>query len=67
MVLHSSTFSILAISCFAIYLLFIIWVIKMGKTTALGFWGTLVVAIFGSPLLALIVVLILKSRQTRQV
>ncbi len=57
--------SILEILLIVFDIALIIWIAQLGKTTSLGYFGTLLIAIFGTPLLALVVVLILKSRQGR--
>ena len=47
-------------------LILIISVARYGKNTALGYWGTILLALFASPLIALIVVLILRRRTVKQ-
>ena len=55
--------SILEVLLIVLDIILIIWVDRLGKDTALGYFGTLLIAIFGSPLLALVIILILKTRQ----
>jgi len=55
--------SILEVLLIVLDIILIIWVARLGKDTALGYFGTLLIAIFGSPLLALVIILILKTRQ----
>ncbi|TSJ43787.1 hypothetical protein FO440_06255 [Mucilaginibacter corticis] len=56
-------FGILEVLLIVLDIILIIWVARLGKDTALGYFGTLLIAIFGSPLLALIIILILKTRR----
>ena len=47
-------------------LILIIPLAKYGKDTALGYWGTVLLAIFASPLIALIVVFVLRRRTVKE-
>lgn len=47
-----------------IALLLIIWIGHYGKNTALGYSGSVVLAILGTPLVALIVIAVLKAKKT---
>ncbi len=60
-------FGIIGILLIVLDIILIIWVAQLGKSTALGYFGTLLIAIFGSPLLALIIVLILKTRSSKRI
>ena len=60
-------FGILGVLLIILDIILIIWVAQLGKSTSLGYFGTLLIAIFGSPILALIVVLILKLRKSKQI
>ncbi|MDB5156769.1 MAG: hypothetical protein JWR50_1476 [Mucilaginibacter sp.] len=60
-------FGITEILLIVLDIILIIWVAQLGKNTALGYFSTLLIAIFGSPILALIVVLILKNRSSKQI
>lgn len=53
-------FGITGVLLIVLDIILIIWVARLGKDTALGYFGTLLIAIFGSPILALLVILILK-------
>jgi len=44
------------------YFLLIIWVGHYGRQTALGYWGTIMIALFASPLLAFAIVYFLNNR-----
>lgn len=44
------------------YFLLIIWAGDYGRNTVLGYWGTIMIGLFASPLLAFAVVYILNNR-----
>lgn len=45
-------------------LLILVAIGNYGKDTPLGYWGSILVSLVGTPVLALIVITILKSRET---
>ena len=44
------------------YFLLIIWAGDYGRNTVLGYWGTIMIGLFASPLLAFAIVYILNNR-----
>lgn len=50
----------------AIGLGLIIAVANYGRNTALGYWGTLLLAIFSSPIVAFVVAAVLRSKGKKQ-
>jgi magnesium-transporting ATPase (P-type) len=47
------------------YFLLIIWAGDYGRNTVLGYWGTIMIGLFASPLLAFAIVYILKSSSSQ--
>lgn len=47
------------------YFLLIIWAGHYGRQTALGYWGTIMIGLFASPLLAFAIVYILRSTSSQ--
>jgi hypothetical protein len=61
-------FGFVEILLLLIAILFTIWVGKLGKETDLGYWGTIILAIFTTPFVALVVVLFLRyKKSSRQI
>lgn len=47
------------------YFLLIIWAGDYGRNTVLGYWGTIMIGLFASPLLAFAIVYILRSSKSQ--
>ncbi len=45
------------------YFLLIIWAGHYGRHTVLGYWGTIIIGLFASPLLAFAIVYILNNKR----
>ncbi|MGF7081256.1 hypothetical protein [Mucilaginibacter sp. UYCu711] len=55
-------FTLVMVGFIALWLLFINAVGQYGKDTALGYWGTILLAVLSTPITALIIVAIVRSR-----
>jgi hypothetical protein len=50
---------------FSLLLLIIIAIGNYGKNTALGYWGSVLLSVLSSPVVAFIIILILRARKSK--